>query len=390
MGRSSCKYWKFIVHVICIIITAHCVNERLNYKIIIKFERHSTDIKHILIWTDLPGVQQQGQTHFIKKKCSKINCYFTKNRTLFGDVRYFDAIVFNAVDLKKDEKVDIPSERGVNQVYIFASNDSADKNYVCNPIYDGFFNWTWTYRQDSTIPYRFISIYNNRSEELGSHFPWPIHTEPINPTIKSLFATKSKGAAALLDECKSNSNREGFIQNLQKAMAKYNLTLDVFGNCGTKQCKRRSFGACNWRLKNQYFFYLALEDSIDHDFVTNAVLRAYKNNVVPVVYGGANYNHYLPPHSYIDAIKLGIPETAKIIYESIKNREQYYEFFKWRNHYQVRASTPLDACALCKKFAELQLKGRTSYDMIRKWWLPKYAERCWIDSLSKETPETTV
>ncbi|XP_061717277.1 alpha-(1,3)-fucosyltransferase C-like [Cydia pomonella] len=288
-------------------------------------------MSEIVMKTDyiFSGVRQQGQTHFIKKKCSNINCYFTKNRTLFGDLRH-----------------------------------------------------------DSTIPYRFISIYNNRSEELGSHFPWPLLTEPINPNIKSLFSTKSKAAAAIIDVCKSNSNRENFVYLLQTAMAKYNLTLDVFGNCGMKQCKRRSFGACNWRLKNQYFFYLAMEDSIDHDFVTDTVLRAYKNNVVPVVYGGANYNHYLPPLSYIDAIKLGTRETAKKMYESIKNREQYYEFFKWRNQYQVRASTPLDACVLCKKFAELRLKGRTSYDMFRQWWLPRYAERCWVASLNGESVES--
>lgn len=138
------KYWKYFMHVFCIIMIRHSINECIIGTIILhKFERFFPDIKHILVWTDIHGISEEGQNHFITKNCEKINCYFTKNKSLFGDVRYFDAIVFNLQDL---HTAYLPRVRGVNQKYIFVANDSADNYPVCDPVYDDFFNWTWTYR----------------------------------------------------------------------------------------------------------------------------------------------------------------------------------------------------------------------------------------------------
>lgn len=47
-------------------------------------------------------------------------------------------------------------------------------------------------------------------------------------------------------------------------------------------------------------FYLAFENAIDHDFVTGSVLRAFNNDAVPVVYGGANYERFGPIVNYIN------------------------------------------------------------------------------------------
>lgn len=146
------------------------------------------------------------------------------------------------------------------------------------------------FRVDSTISYRFISVYNLHGEELGSHFRWKDKMEPTRRSFQALLASKSKAVAVFLDVCKSRSNREGFINELKKEMSKYNHTIDIFGKCGSKTCKRKTSATCFWRLQKQYFFYLAMENSISSDYVTRVVLPALENNVVPVVYGGADYS----------------------------------------------------------------------------------------------------
>lgn len=103
---------------------------------------------------------------------------------------------------------------------------------------------------------------------------------------------KSKAAAIFLDKCDSSGNREILVKKLQKELAKYNLTVDVFGKCGTFRCGRKNINSFYYKLKTTYYFYLALEEVIAKDYITANVITAYKYNAVPIVYSGANYNRY--------------------------------------------------------------------------------------------------
>lgn len=114
--------------------------------------------------------------------------------------------------------------------------------------------------------------------------------EPLrSDRFKQALKSKNTAAAMFLDNCKSRSKREIYLKNLQKALLQYNMTVDVYGKCGTKQCRRINMKPCLWKLKKYYYFYLAFEDSFAEDYVTKTVLYAYKNNVIPIVYGKAAY-----------------------------------------------------------------------------------------------------
>ncbi|XP_049878843.1 alpha-(1,3)-fucosyltransferase C-like [Pectinophora gossypiella] len=322
-----------------------------------QLDRFVQDLKHILIWTKLPGIEKEGQVELIDRRCDYWNCYFTKNRTLLEDMKYFDAIIFNAQEVSKGMK-DLPKERGRTQKFIFAANDSADNYPVCDPVYDNFFNWTWTYRIDSIIPYGFISVYNLDGIELGNNFQFKHNMKSLNLAQMHHMTVnaRQKAAAIFLEKCKSRSRREKFIEELQKALTKYNLTVDVYGQCGPYKCKRKSMKSCNFRLKKTYFFYLALEDSIAEDFITDVVLPAYKNDIVPIVYGGAKYDRFLPYNSYIDARKHNISTLAKMMNGIMEDGTRYYEFFRWKNHYTVESANILDPCSLCEQLNRPLLK----------------------------------
>ncbi|CAF4761649.1 unnamed protein product [Pieris macdunnoughi] len=372
----SLKPYKHFVHVllpVCLIFLIQFSQKRIIVKELIRFQ---PDMKHILVWTNIQALKGDGQTYFTNRKCEYTNCYLTRNRNLFGDIRYFDLILFNLQDVSVDSE-HLPHVRGQNQRYIFVANNSADNYPICDSKYDNFFNWTWTYRYDSTIPYRFITVHNTQYEELGSHFHWNTNMKPIDEKIKSKFSTKSKAAVIFLDKCKSRNKREILVKDLQKELGRFNLTVDIFGECGPRQCRRRTMQPCYWRVKKMYYFYLAFEDSMSADYITQAVLNAYDNYAVPIVYGGVHYDKYLPPGSYLNAVNASAATLAQTMHDIIANREKYYNYFRWRNHYIISKSTPLDGCDLCQLMNNpVTLKQTSSYENFRKWWNPNYIQRC--------------
>ncbi|XP_050682730.1 alpha-(1,3)-fucosyltransferase C-like [Leptidea sinapis] len=261
------------------------------------------------------------------------------------------------------------------------ANNSADNYPVCDPSYDDFFNWTWTYKYDSTISYRFISIHNVHFEELGSHFQWTTSMKPIDAKTKSLFVNKSKAAAIFLDKCHSTSKREVLLDRLQKELSKFNHSVDIYGDCGDKKCKRRTMNPCFWKLKRTYYFYLAFEDSLADDYITDAVLIGCNNNAVPVVYGGAAYERFLPSGSYLNVHNNTPAQLAYKMNEIILNRELYHDFFRWKNHYIISKTPGLNGCDLCKLLNNpMHRLEKVSYVNFRKWWNPKYEQRCGLNN----------
>ncbi|PZC81327.1 hypothetical protein B5X24_HaOG212939 [Helicoverpa armigera] len=144
MARIS-KYLKFILHLSILTLLSYFIKDQKPARIVKKIGRYIPDMKHILMWTRVPGIDEDGQRYFISHGCEYINCYFTTNRSLFPDLRYFDAIVFNVQDVSRETK-DLPKVRSIVQKFIFAANDSSDNYPVCSPVYEEYFNWTWTYK----------------------------------------------------------------------------------------------------------------------------------------------------------------------------------------------------------------------------------------------------
>ncbi|CAB3251706.1 unnamed protein product [Arctia plantaginis] len=296
--------------------------------------------------------------------------------SLLGDIRYFDGILFNVKDLDKTTW-DLPTLRSPIQKYIFAANYSAEEYPVCSPIYDGYFNWTWSYRLDSLIPYSYITVYNLNYEDLGFDLHWNKVMKPIDERLKSMLQSKSKAAAIFLDNCDSSSTREVLLKQLQRELAKYNLTVDVFGKCGTIRCGRKNINSFYYKLKTTYYFYLALEEVIAKDYITANIITAYKHNAVPIVYSGADYNRHIPPYSYLDLRQLGVTVLAKKMHRIIQNKEMYYDFFRWRNHYIVKETMGMDFCTLCEIMNNpAWLSAKLSVTTFRKWWNPNYEQRC--------------
>lgn len=81
----------------------------------------------------------------------------------------------------------------------------------------------------------------------------------------------------------------------------------------------------------------------------------------------------MPRGTYLDARILGPSKLAKEINDIIKNKERYYDFFKWRRYYRYDApsdNTDSDSiCALCTALNKAARSNeRRVYARFREWW----------------------
>lgn len=113
--------------------------------------------------------------------------------------------------------------------------------------------------------------------------------DPVSEEFKKKLKSKTKTAAWFVSNCRTRSGREQFVKELQEKLKKYNLSIDIYGNCGNMKCSRDNEEKCNELLQSDYYFYLSFENSFAPDYVTEKLIYPLQYDTVPIVYGGANY-----------------------------------------------------------------------------------------------------
>lgn len=273
------------------------VGESENRKVDAETE-NTTKLKYILLWTlakNVPFVfMGKGQKGFIDRKCPYTNCFITDDRKYFGgDITKFDVIAFAGPEVIRMAEDKLPKERSSHQKYAFASIESSDYYPVCSNKFDGFFNWTWTFRLDSEVRWGYMVVRDRDNRPIGpqKNMNWIRFEDmdPVSDSLKEELSSKTKAAAWFVSNCSSRSKREQFVKDLQNRLKQYDLTVDVYGKCGPLKCSRGDEAACFNLIKEKYYFYLSFENSYSEDYATEKLLNAVQNYAVPIVYGAANY-----------------------------------------------------------------------------------------------------
>lgn len=257
-------------------------------------------IIYILQWTPsntvpFPSMGQDREA-FMNKKCLYQNCFVTDNQTYLNNITEFDALVFNIVELRTNTSLPMPETRSPHQKYVLVSRESA-VYYPLPPSFDGYFNWTWTYKLDSDISYKYITVRNKRGNVIGpnKNIQW-MNINKMKPTskyIKRKLRHKTYAAVWFVSNCDSSSKRETFAFNLKEELISLGLDLDVYGSCGNYNCPRDGWEQeCHAIIESDYYFYLSFENSFSEDYVTEKLLTALEHFTVPIVLGGANYTRY--------------------------------------------------------------------------------------------------
>lgn len=326
--------------------------------------RAVADSKKILFWNDFFGVTDYsfglGEEPFSKFNCPVRSCFITSDKRWIP-VDQFDAIVFHGPEYNPVIKSDFPSPRSKNQRYVYFSQESPANRKVDYNLND-FFNWTMTYRLDSDIPAYYFYL-RDKTGKLIAPVVKPKWKQPNFENIidfSTIYKRKKIAAAWFVSNCNSASGRENYIRELQKF-----LHVDVYGSCGPYECPKSQMQDCFDIIKNDYYFYLSFENSICRDYVTEKVVNALDNDAVPIVFGGANYDNFLPPHSYVDAGKLSPQQLALTVKNLIANEVEYLKYFWWKKYYWHNDDIP-PFCKLCEMLHDNSIDSK-SY-RIHDWW----------------------
>ncbi|XP_053607869.1 alpha-(1,3)-fucosyltransferase C-like [Plodia interpunctella] len=338
-------------------------------------------LKYILQWTkpeNVPFVYMGvGQNTFFENKCKYTNCYVTSNRYYLEHYTLFDVIIFAGPEVVLMDDYHLPAERSSTQKYVFATIESSQFYPVCSYKFDGYFNWTWSFRLDSESRWGYIVIRDKKNKIIGPnkvmHWMKLEDMEPVSEEFKMSLKTKTKAVAWFVSNCFSRSRRELVARRLGNELAKYSLTVDVYGQCGFLSCPRDNEQKCEDMIKKTYYFYLAFENSFSEDYVTEKILHGLKNNAIPIVYGAANYTRFMPEGIYLNAAELSVETLAMKINELINNPEKYVEYFKWTNYYTYHRrndnSETNDYCSMCALLNnEDMLTKKSVKENFRQWW----------------------
>ncbi|XP_037068902.1 alpha-(1,3)-fucosyltransferase 7-like [Pollicipes pollicipes] len=313
----------------------------------------------VLYWTPVfhAAVNGDGMKPFAH--CPVNNCVGTNDRRFLSRAR---AVLFHGYDISM---WDVPHERTVDQLYVFWSHEAPPMLNVAFGALNSAFNLTMTYRLDSDVvsPY-FEVIRRNRSATVAP-------AEGAGPTASGA-PTPPGGpeptVAWVASHCTTPSRREQYVAELQRY-----LPVHVFGACGTRECgdpaKRRDTLACFRQLVGNYTFYLAFENSLCRDYITEKLFRALQVGLVPVVRGAprASYAAVAPPDSFVHVDDFAGPrELAAHLRHLARNASALTRLTAWRDSFTVR---PVEGwCRLCARMLQPDGPVPARYDDLRRWW----------------------
>ena len=128
------------------------------------------------------------------------------------------------------------------------------------------------------------------------------------------------------------------------------LKVDVYGKCGDLTChddlnNGDPDNLCYGLLESSYKFYLAFENSLCKDYLTEKFYNALAHSVVPVVLSGADMSLRAPPHSFINVEDFNsTSELAAFLTGLAADEERLASYFWWRDYYQVVVTLKLFKC----------------------------------------------
>ncbi|XP_068622855.1 alpha-(1,3)-fucosyltransferase C-like [Battus philenor] len=289
--------------------------------------------------------------------CALPNCMITKEKeNLEKDYKMFDAILYSERFLESKNR----PANNINRLKVFTSNLPYFNKVVCDQFYDNYFNLTFTYRLDSDIVLKNFVVRNLSEDIIAPNLDpkWNISFDPVSKKIKSIIVHKSKPIAYIRSHCEIDDWKKSYLDKLEAYLPQHSLKLNIFNssnNCGNE--------LCGIILKNEYYFFIIFEDYFAEDYLTEKILKAYDNFVVPIIFSGVNYSRFLPPNSYINGLEKS-SDIAATISESLNNYTHYEKYFQWRNMYTIESYQPF--CDLCNTVnRRVNTPAKKNF---RQWW----------------------
>lgn len=286
-----------------------------------------------------------GQTPF--KNCAEKRCYAYRS-LLQNPSEKADGVMVHAVNLFY--MVDKSKyKRNPKQLWLYYSMEAQTRSH-CSSHYDitdldDWFNLTATFKLDSDLfvgysEFRSLKDIETNKKYINEFDKQVAKYDDIFDSIKIDIENKKKDVTIswLVSHCGTPSRREEYIEELSNY-----IKVDSFGRCGDRVdpcANAQDFNKCFTNFMNRYKFYLAFENSLCKDYVSEKYWqffdsdKLFRINLIPVV-RGAQSSYYkrlsILGKSYIDAQEFKTPkDLADYLIYLNKNTTAYMEYFKWK------------------------------------------------------------
>uniref|UniRef100_A0A0R3RFQ5 Fucosyltransferase n=1 Tax=Elaeophora elaphi TaxID=1147741 RepID=A0A0R3RFQ5_9BILA len=292
-------------------------------------------------------------------------CMITADRSLVDNA---DAVIFHF--MTKDFRLnDLPKRRFPSQRYVFLTVEAPPtyKLWQRDKLHapPNFFNWTMTYRYDSDVPWVYGGYWV--SPEISKRHGFKSENLPYDE--ETILKNKSNAIFWLVSNCNTISKRELAVEKLEKY-----ITVDKYGACSDNPykrdaCKRTS--ECEKRLGAMNFFYIAIENTVCKNYVTEKYFDRYRLPSIPIVMRRKTYENLVPSHSFIPMDDFESAQSmANYLNTLMSNKTAYLEYFKWRNDGWVRTYQNVGYrfhfCKLCE--ALLEERPTKIYENVEEWF----------------------
>ncbi|XP_031566389.1 glycoprotein 3-alpha-L-fucosyltransferase A-like [Actinia tenebrosa] len=291
-------------------------------------------------------------THFRGKTCKVTNCRLTYDKM---DLARSDVVIFHGRDMPSVNTMkEISQNRTSKQRWVYFMHENPYFTYYKPALYNGFFNWTMTYRGDSDffVPYNYYSPLASTEKQTTRH-------------LKNYAQGKDKFIAWMVSHCGN------LRHNVTAKLLKY-VNVTVFGACGKQynqknRCNRKTRD-CDKLLK-RFKFYLSFENRNCIDYVTEKYwYTPFHHDMVPIVLGPLKYDSKIAiPGSYINVMDFpSLKDLASYLKYLDKNDTAYNEYFQWKLKYKIDYPNPWN-CQMCADLNNPNLPVKVYNDLDSFW-----------------------
>ena len=232
----------------------------------------------------------------------------------------------------------LPSRPSYKQKWVFVSNEAPISCPIAEP-YLHLSNVTFTHQRDSHVFWPFGRLVRHARRR-------------TTPRIANgVWESRKNNVVWEVSNCNTSSAREMYVRELSK-----HIDVSIYGKCGThkSQCRQNEnlirTGNCYSQMSANFKFYLAFENSLCKDFVTEKLWRTFQLNMIPIVYGHyTNYKAHLPQNSFINIMDFSSPNhLADHLYEVSRNKTLYELYISWKRTHRVQMDPyQMCMCQLC-------------------------------------------
>ena len=329
----------------------------------------STSLKRILFYNPHGYYTNKGATKpFSFQHCEVTNCILSFNKREYS---ISDAVL---LQWRRTNIESFPKEkRPDGQIWIYIQTEPPpSKNPIAERVqkyplfYLGMrnsFNWTLTYSRNADIylPYGILKLKPNAAT--------------LNRDYVKIAQSKTKDALFIVSHCRTPSRREEYAEILKQY-----ISVDILGKCGQKwDCNHRyplANDSCFDILNNTYRYYLAFENKLCREYISDRFFETFDYDILEVVRGAdLSYRPIdIDPKAYISASDFqNVHALGKYLQVLSKNVTEYANLLEHKDKYTNFPFLPLfkqSMCDVCKRLNNLE-KYQFVYEDLYEWFRDK-------------------